>query len=128
MEVPQVILNRRAAVNRWKQANYAYYLAQKRALASRPEYRAVCRARYRASRDALKEEGVLPRKLGRPSHGEGQEVLDRQRQKAREASARYRARQKISLALLNHEYSPTQNRGEESDRCSYTSGGPAEGT
>ena len=29
MEVPQVILNRRAAVNRWKQANYAYYLAQK---------------------------------------------------------------------------------------------------
>ena len=124
----QTILNRRAAVERWKADHREYYLKQKRALAARPEYRAVCRARYKAQRDALKEAGLLPRKLGRPVLYEGQEALDMQRQRAREASARYRARQLFSRAKENHESKESSSACESSDRCSDSDWSTAEGT
>ena len=37
-------------MERWKRAHYAYYLAQKRRLAARPEYLAHRREMYRAKR------------------------------------------------------------------------------
>ncbi len=43
-------IKHRAAVEKWKRANYAYYLAQKRALACRPEYLAKRREMYKAKR------------------------------------------------------------------------------
>ena len=42
---------KRAAVERWKEANYDYYLAQKRALAHRPEYLAHRRRLYREKKE-----------------------------------------------------------------------------
>ena len=41
----------RDAVERWKQNNREYYLAQKRRLASRPEYLAIRRQMYRARKN-----------------------------------------------------------------------------
>ena len=123
MEVPAYIIKRRVAVERWKLANRAYYLHQKRVLAARPSYRAKMRANYAAHRAALKEAGILPRKLGRPVLYTGQEALDRQKERAREASARYRQRQIISQAKENHESTtPSPDRGKDSDRCSDCSG------
>jgi hypothetical protein len=46
-------IKHRAAVEKWKRANYAYYLAQKRALASRPSYLARRREMYKAKRSDL---------------------------------------------------------------------------
>ena len=123
---PQSILNRRASVEKWKVKNREYYLQQKRELAARPSYRAKCRARYREKRDALKEAGLLPVKLGRPVLYEGQEAIDRRRQGAREASARYRRRRKFSQAKENHE-SPSPSTGETTDRSGDSSGSSTEG-
>ena len=123
---PQSVLNRRASVEKWKVKNREYYLQQKRELAARPSYRAKCRARYREKRDALKEAGLLPVKLGRPVLYEGQEAIDRRRQGAREASARYRRRRKFSQAKENHE-SPSQSTGETADRSGDSSGSSTEG-
>ena len=123
---PQSVLNRRASVEKWKVKNREYYLQQKRELAARPEYRAKCRARYREKRDALKEAGLLPVKLGRPVLYEGQEAIDRRRQGAREASARYRRRRKFSQAKENHESTPSQRTGETTDRSGDSSGSPSQ--
>ena len=46
----------RDAVERWKENNRDYYLMQKRMLASRPEYLAIRRARYRMRK---KDENVF---------------------------------------------------------------------
>ena len=43
-------IKRRESMERWKVANYAYYLEQKRRLAHRPEYLAYRRAMYRIKR------------------------------------------------------------------------------
>ena len=42
----------RDAVERWKEKNREYYLAQKRRLASRPEYLAKRRENYRVRKNA----------------------------------------------------------------------------
>ena len=55
----------RAAVERWKANNREYYRAQKKFLASRPEYLAHRRAVYQKKRQVLRENGLLP-KRGRP--------------------------------------------------------------
>ena len=125
MDVPQAVLNRRIACERWKVNHREYYLKQKRDLAARPAYRAICRDRYKAQRDALWEAGLLPRKLGRPVLYEGQEAVDRQRARARDASSRYRRRLKISRALLNHESTESPSSGEDSDRPSDSGWGTA---
>ena len=132
MQVSPSVMNRRAAVERWKNNHREYYLAQKRSLARRPEYRAVCRARYKAKREALTEAGMLPRKLGRPVLYEGQDAIDRKRERAREASLRYRRRQTLrqflSLLLLNHESTQGESACEDSDRSSDSEWDATEGT
>ena len=94
--VNETITKRRACCERWKAANKDKYLIQKRALASRPEYRAICRQRYKDQQDELRTLGIVPRKLGRPRLYSGQEALEHRRQLACSASARYRNK---SLAL-----------------------------
>ena len=49
---------RRAAVEKWKRANYEYNIAQKRALASRPEYLAKRRLKYKAKRSIRLDENL----------------------------------------------------------------------
>jgi hypothetical protein len=92
----ETVLKRRAAVERWKANNREYYLQQKRDLSARPSYRARMRARYHKQQAELREAGILPRKLGRPRLYDGEEALEMKRQRAREASARYRTRQLLS--------------------------------
>ena len=94
--VSDKVLKRRAAVEKWKGNNREYYLQQKRELSARPEYRAKIRARYHERQAELREAGILPRKLGRPRLYDGEEALEHKRQRAREASARYRTRQLLS--------------------------------
>ena len=113
--VSQQILKKRAAVERWKANNREYYLQQKRDLSARPEYRARMRAKYTAEREELKKAGILPRKMGRPRLYDGQEAIDMQMQRAREASARYKARQIISQGKENDESTTRSNPSEESD-------------
>ena len=90
LAVTDQVLKRRAAVERWKAKNREYYLQQKRELSARPEYRVRMRARYHEQQAVLREAGILPRKLGRPRLYEGQEALERKRERQREATARYR--------------------------------------
>ena len=90
LAVTDQVLKRRAAVERWKTNNRKYYLQQKRELSARPEYRARMRARYHEQQAVLREAGILPRKLGRPRLYEGEEALERKRERQREATARYR--------------------------------------
>ncbi len=86
------VLKRRRAVERWKATHREYYLAQKRQLASRPEYLAHRRAVYAAQQAELREAGILPRRKGRPRLYEGADALERRRKLARINSARYRAK------------------------------------
>ena len=48
----------RAAVEMWKLRHYEYYIAQKKALAARPQYLAHRRALYRAKR-SMREQSDL---------------------------------------------------------------------
>ena len=86
------VLKRRRAVERWKATHREYYLAQKRQLASRPEYRAHRRAVYAAQQAELREAGIIPRPRGRPRMYEGADARERRRERARINSARYRAK------------------------------------
>jgi hypothetical protein len=115
MQVSQKKLKRRAAVERWKTNNREYYLQQKRDLSARPEYRARMRAKYADQQAELKHLGICPRKLGRPRLYDGQEAIDMQRQRAREASARYRRRQLFSHVEEKHESTTSSSSSEESD-------------
>ena len=121
------ILKKRAAVNRWKAANYDRYLLQKRTLAARPEYKAHRREMYREKTEELKLLGILPRKRGRPQMYEGQEAVEMKRRRAREAMARYRLR-KISQLKEKDNYDSTSSpECESSDRSSDSSGYSAQG-
>ena len=108
-------LKRRAAVERWKSNNREYYLQQKRELSARPEYRAKMRARYATERAEHKAAGILPRKMGRPRLYEGQEAIDMQRQRAREASARYKARKILSQVYQKDESTTCTDSSSGSD-------------
>ena len=112
--VSDKILKRRAAVERWKATNREYYLQQKRDLSARPEYRARMRAKHADQQAELRHLGICPRKLGRPRLYEGQEAIDVRRQRAREATARYRARQLFSHVDENNE-STNSSSSEKSD-------------
>ena len=87
---PPAVLERRAAVEAWKTRNRDYYLAQKRELASRPEYLAHRRDIYQQRKNELSLLGILPKKLGRPILYTPEVRLERRREKNRRASARYR--------------------------------------
>ena len=121
MVSPQV-LKRRAAVDRWKAANYDRYILPKRTLASRPEYKAHRREMYREKTDELKLLGILPRKRGRPQMYEGSEAIEMKRQRAREAMARHRLK-KISQLQENDNHDSTSSpECESSDRSCDNSG------
>ena len=95
------VLKRRAAVERWKANNREYYLKQKRELASRPEYKAKLRARYHEQQAELREACIVPRKLGRPRLYGGEEAIEVRRQRAREATARYRLKKQSLVEETN---------------------------
>ena len=84
------VLKRRAAVEAWKIRNREYYLAQKRELASRPEYLAHRRDIYQQKKNELSLLETLPKKLGRPVLYTPEVRLQRRRENNRRASARYR--------------------------------------
>jgi hypothetical protein len=117
---------RKTSLEKWKEAHREYYLAQKRRLAARPEYKALRRERYRAHVDELTLLGILPRKRGRPTMYEGTEATEMKRQRAREASARYRAKL-ISQRLEKDEYESSETASETSDRSSSSDGSSADG-
>jgi hypothetical protein len=107
--VPSTVLRRRATVERWKSKNREKYLDQKRRLANRPEYKAHRRDVYKQRTDELKMLGILPRKRGRPTMYVGPEALEMKRQRAREAAARYRMKQKISRLEQSNESTTTDS-------------------
>ena len=113
--VSEKILKKRAAVERWKANNREYYLQQKRDLGSRPEYRLRMREKYAAEREELKQAGILPRRMGRPRLYEGDEALEMRRQRARLASARYQAKNKISRLYQKNESTTSTDPSEESN-------------
>ena len=95
-EASPSVMRQHIACEKWKIAHRDYYyLEQKRRLATRPEYKAHRREMYKERTDELKLLGILPRKRGRPQMYVGPEAFEMQRQRAREAAARYRLR-KIS--------------------------------
>jgi hypothetical protein len=114
---------RKSALEKWKETHREYYLAQKRRLASRPEYKALRRERYRANVEELTLLGILPRKRGRPAMYEGAEATEMRRQRAREASTRYRARL-LSLRTEKDEYE-SSTASEGSNRSSSSDGSSA---
>ena len=126
-EVSHSVLRRRMACEKWKNQNRDYYLNQKRELANRPEYKAHRREMYKQQTDELKLLGILPRKRGRPLLYVGPEALQMKQQRAREAAARYRLKL-ISQLQEKDESTTSTTAGEESDRCSNSSGHTAQST
>ena len=116
---------RKSSLERWKIANREYYLAQKRRLAGRPEFLAHRRVKYRAHVEELTLLGTLPRKRGRPTLYEAEEATEMKRQRAREASSRYRAKI-ISQRLEKDEYE-SETASETSDPGSDSTGQSADG-
>ena len=106
-------LKMRASNERWKANNREYYLKQKRMLSARPEYRARMRAKYAEQQQELREAGILPRKMGRPRLYEGEEAIERKRERARLASAVYRSKQKTQVQENNE--STSESSSEKSD-------------
>ena len=115
----------KTSVERWKATHREYYLAQKRRLASRPEYKALRRERYRDHVQELTLLGILPRKRGRPTMYEGTEAIEMKRQRAREASSRYRAKI-ISQRLEKDEYESSETASEGIHFESDSSGSSAD--
>ena len=116
---------KKTSLEKWKEAHREYYLAQKRRLAARPEYKALRRERYRANVNELTLLGILPRKRGRPQMYEGTEATEMKRQRAREASARYRAKT-ISLRTKKDEYE-SETASESCNRSSSSDGSSTDG-
>ena len=112
---------RKTSLEKWKEAHREYYLAQKRRLAARPEYKALRRERYRAHVEELTLLGILPRKRGRPTMYEGPEATEMKRQRAREASARYRSKL-ISQRQEKDEYESNETASEGSTGSSNSAG------
>ncbi len=109
------ILKKRAAVNRWKAANYDRYLLQKRTLAARPDYKAHRREMYREKTEELKLLGILPRRRGRPRLYEGSEAIEMKRQRSREAMVRYRLKKISQLKEKDNHDSTSSTECEESN-------------
>ena len=103
------------AMQRWKEAHREYYLSQKRRLAARPEYKAHRREMYKAKQEELTLLGILPRKKGRPRMYEGDEALEMRRQRARESTARYRAKR------ISQQQEKDDHESETASEVSYRS-------
>jgi hypothetical protein len=61
LEMESLASKHQAAVEKWKRANYEYYLEQKRVLAHRPEYLAHRREMYKAKRSITLDENLSTR-------------------------------------------------------------------
>ena len=85
----------RAASEHWKANNYQYWILQKRALSSRPSYKAHRRRKYKEKMDSLKAaEGYVPPIRGRPRLYSPTEAAQRRKETAREWAAAHRLTQK----------------------------------
>ena len=107
----------RAASENWKMSNYAYYLAQKRALSSRPEYKAHRRAKYHEKMECIRTaEGYVAPKRGRPRLYSPQEARERRRACAKEWAVQNRIKNNISnINKYQHEYDTNPITSQESD-------------
>ena len=95
---------------KWKNANYAYYLCQKRALSARESYKAHRRAKYREKMQRLREaEDYVCPKRGRPTLYSPMQALQRRRAAARSWAAAHRLKENVSVneKYLHHEHSET---------------------
>ena len=117
-EVPMTVLKRRLAVERWKATHGDYYPAQKRQLASRPEYLAHRGDAYTAQQAELREAGILPRRKGRPRLYEGTQALERRKERASVNSVRYNAKFCSTDELL---FSPVLKNDESVEAASEDS-------
>ena len=81
----------RAASENWRALNYTYYLTQKRALSSRPSYKAHRRRKYQDKMESLRAaEGYVPPIRGRPRLYSPTEAARRRKETAREWAAAHR--------------------------------------
>ena len=93
----------RAVSENWKANHRAYYLIQKRALSSRPSYKAHRRRKYREKMDLLKAtEGYVPPQRGRPRFYSPTEAARRRRETAREWAAAHRLAKEIFSSKENY--------------------------
>ena len=122
MEAEERRKRQRAASERWKQANYEYYLQQKRSLSARPSYRAHRRQKYREKQITLRAaEGYVPPVKGRPRIYSPSSARQRRRETARVWASVRRGKEKISGKenYLHDVNTPTSS--ESRDRRCYTS-------
>ena len=121
MEAEERRKRQRAASERWKRANYEYYLNQKRSLSTRPSYKAHRRQKYKEKQITLGAvEGYVPPVRGRPRIYSPRQARQRKRETARSWASTRRAKEKISGEdkYLHDVNTPSS---ESSDRRSYTS-------
>ena len=128
MEAEERRKRQRAASERWKQANYEYYLQQKRSLSTRPSYRAHRRQKYREKQITLRaSEGYVPPVKGRPRIYSPCQARQRKRETARTWASTRRAKEKISGKDKYLQDVNTPTSSENSDRRCYTSRGSTPG-
>ena len=95
------VVKRREAVERWKSNNRERYLQQKRELSARPAYKQHRREMYHANRQELIEQGLLPKKLGRPQLYTEEQASERKRQRARYYASRLREQRSADQAEIS---------------------------
>ena len=128
MEAEERRKRQRAASERWKQANYEYYLNQKRSLSTRPSYRAHRRQKYREKQITLRAvEGYVPPVKGRPRIYSPCQARQRRRDTARTWASTRRAKEKISGKDKYLQDVNTPTSSENSDRRCHTRGGSTPG-
>ena len=105
-----------AASVKWKNANRAYYLCQKRALSARESYKAHRRAKYREKMQRLREaEDYVCPKRGRPTLYSPMQALQRRRAAARSWAAARRLKEKLSVKEKDLHYEHSETAGSKSD-------------
>ena len=87
-------------IRAWQTKHREYYLAQKRELSKRPEYKEHRRKCYHERTQILKDAGILPMKKGRPRLYEGDEAKERKREINRAANQRYKDRKRSNDLYL----------------------------
>ena len=103
----------RAASEHWKTQNYEYYILQKRALSSRPSYKAHRRDMYKEKMNSHRAaEGYVAPQRGRPRIYSSTEARRRRRETAREWAAAHRLKNKFS-GKENYQYGNTSTTSSE---------------
>ena len=125
MEAEERRKRQRVASERWKQANYEYYLNQKRSLSARPSYKAHRRQKYKEKQIILRAvEGYVPPVRGRPRIYSPCQARQRRRDTARSWASTRRAKEKISgKENYQQDVNTTPTTSEESHRRNHSSRG-----